>query len=257
VGVAPSGTGSDSRDGILRLTVADTGKGFAETLGAGVGLANIRERLAALYGDKGKLMLEANTPKGVVSAIEVPRDGARIGGAAPNDPIIPPKPPEPLKGAAAKTLSALKTGERVWRKSLSFAYVALVAVAAVVCGLAIVGVLTGLFPIHIGSDILEGPTGALIGTAGILLAFILIAIALAIVIALFYGLGFLLVGIAVFIPLVIIVSLVPALAPFILVGLFVWWLIRRSDRKAAERKAAAEAAREPTLESSHADSNPR
>jgi len=36
---------------MLRVVVADTGRGFAETLGTGVGLTNIRERLAALYGD--------------------------------------------------------------------------------------------------------------------------------------------------------------------------------------------------------------
>ena len=247
---------AEEHDGILRVSVADTGKGFAENLGSGVGLANIRERLAALYGDKGKLTLEANAPKGVVAAIEVPRDGARIGGAAATDPIVPP-PPEPPRGAAARTFAALRTGERVWRKGLSFAFIALVTVAAVVCGLAIVGVLTGLVPVNIGDGTIEGPTGALIGTAGILLGFTLIVIALAIIVAVFYGLGFLLVGIAIFIPLAIIVAMVPALAPFILVGLFVWWLVRRSDRKAAERKAAADSAREPTIESGNADSHPR
>jgi signal transduction histidine kinase len=252
---------AEERDGTLRLSVADTGKGFGQSEsvgGSGVGLANIRERLAALYGDKGKLTLEENQPRGVISVIEVPRDGARIGGAAPLDPIIPPRPPEPPKSAAGKTFAAIKTGERMWRKGLSFTYVALVAILAVICGLAIVAVLTGLLPVHIGGDTLDGPTGALIGTAGILLAFVCIAIALAIVVAVFYGLGFLAVGIAIFIPLVIVVSLVPALAPFILVGLLVWWLIRRNDRKAAERRAAADAAREPTLESTnHADGNPR
>ncbi|MBC8023310.1 MAG: histidine kinase [Burkholderiales bacterium] len=50
--------------GRLRLTVADTGRGFSETLGTGVGLTNIRERLAALYGDAAKLTLEANSPRG-------------------------------------------------------------------------------------------------------------------------------------------------------------------------------------------------
>src|SRR5205085_1593361 len=47
----------------LRLIVADTGRGFGETLGSGVGLENIRERLAALYRDSAKLTLEANTPQ--------------------------------------------------------------------------------------------------------------------------------------------------------------------------------------------------
>src|SRR5947209_3637303 len=38
----------------LRVTVADTGRGFGETVGTGVGLTNIRERLAGLYGDAAK-----------------------------------------------------------------------------------------------------------------------------------------------------------------------------------------------------------
>ncbi|HTS86510.1 MAG TPA: histidine kinase, partial [Usitatibacter sp.] len=42
-----------SEDNVLRLVVADTGKGFGDSLGSGVGLTNIRERLGALYGDKG------------------------------------------------------------------------------------------------------------------------------------------------------------------------------------------------------------
>jgi len=260
-GVAPSGTGSDIRDGILRLSVADTGKGFGESEsvgGSGVGLANIRERLTAIYGEKGKLTLEENQPRGVISAIEVPRDGMRLGGSAqPGDPILPPKPEAP-QTAAAKTFAAFRTGERMWRKGLSFTFMALTIVAAVACGLALVGVITGVLPIHFGDGTLEGPTGLVIGTALVLLAFILIVIALAVVIAVFYGLGFVLVGLLVFVTLSIVVALVPALAPFILVGLFVWWLIRRNDRKKAAKAAAEAEKKEPTLESpQHADGNPR
>jgi hypothetical protein len=68
--------------GTLRMVVSDTGRGFADTVGAGVGLTNIRERLAALYGDAAKLTLEANSPQGVVATIEVPREGARLSSAA-------------------------------------------------------------------------------------------------------------------------------------------------------------------------------
>ncbi len=55
---------------MLRLVVTDTGKGFGDSLGTGVGLTNIRERLAALYGEKGKLTLVAAEPHGVVATIE-------------------------------------------------------------------------------------------------------------------------------------------------------------------------------------------
>ncbi len=56
----------------LTVEVADTGVGFRRNSGKGVGLANIRARLAALFGDRGELSLCANEPSGVVAAIAVP-----------------------------------------------------------------------------------------------------------------------------------------------------------------------------------------
>jgi LytS/YehU family sensor histidine kinase len=41
-----------------------------------VGLANIRERLKALYGGSAKLVIEERAPRGVVASIEVPVGGA-------------------------------------------------------------------------------------------------------------------------------------------------------------------------------------
>jgi hypothetical protein len=223
--------------GTLRMVVSDTGRGFADTVGAGVGLTNIRERLAALYGDAAKLTLEANSPQGVVATIEVPREGARLSSAAAAAAMGVSAPEaaavEPPRTATAKTLRALGTAERAWRRGLSFTFVVLVVVAAVIAGLAMVGTATGLFPVHVGSTSMGGPTGALIGTAGIAAAFAVVVLCLAIVLALVYGLGFLFVGLAIFIPLVVLVSIFPVLAPFILVGLGIWWLIRRSKRKAA------------------------
>lgn len=57
---------------ILRLEVADTGVGFYEDGTVGIGLSNIRERLAYLYGDRGRLMLHENKPSGLKAVIEVP-----------------------------------------------------------------------------------------------------------------------------------------------------------------------------------------
>ena len=74
-------------------------------------------------------------------------------------------------------------------------------------------------------------TVVFLGTAGIAAGFAVVVLALAIVLAVVYGLGFLFVGLAIFIPLVILVSLFPVLAPFILIGLGIWWLVRRSKRK--------------------------
>jgi sensor histidine kinase YesM len=57
---------------ILRLEIADTGVGLYEEGNLGTGLANIRERLQSLYGDKGRLILEQNRPCGLKAIIEVP-----------------------------------------------------------------------------------------------------------------------------------------------------------------------------------------
>jgi sensor histidine kinase YesM len=56
----------------LTVEVADTGVGFRGSSGKGVGLANIRARLGALFGDRAELSLRANEPSGVVAAIDVP-----------------------------------------------------------------------------------------------------------------------------------------------------------------------------------------
>jgi signal transduction histidine kinase len=60
----------------LVVTVADTGAGIASTSapGQGIGLANIRERLALLYGDRGELTLEENEPRGFVARLSLPTE---------------------------------------------------------------------------------------------------------------------------------------------------------------------------------------
>jgi len=56
----------------LVLSVADNGHGFAAASGSGVGLANIRARLVAQYGEQATLRFEANSPRGVVATIRLP-----------------------------------------------------------------------------------------------------------------------------------------------------------------------------------------
>ena len=83
-GIAPFTEGGSIRitgtreGGSLRIAVADTGRGFQATSGTGVGLANIRARLAALYGAEASLRLEANSPHGVVATIALPSRPAEI-----------------------------------------------------------------------------------------------------------------------------------------------------------------------------------
>jgi len=67
-------------DGRLSVSVADTGEGIVPKKGGGIGLANIRERLKALYGHEARLLLEENNPQGVVASIEIPL--ADLGGEA-------------------------------------------------------------------------------------------------------------------------------------------------------------------------------
>ena len=70
--------------GKLTVTVADTGLGFgrAATAGTGVGLANIRERLALLYAGKATLSVNENQPTGTVVTIAVPYSTAQAAGGA-------------------------------------------------------------------------------------------------------------------------------------------------------------------------------
>jgi sensor histidine kinase YesM len=82
-GLEPSAAGGTvaieaRRDGDrLLVSVEDTGRGIVAgigpaTSGEGVGLANVRERLAALFGPRGRFLLEAVEPHGTRAIIEVP-----------------------------------------------------------------------------------------------------------------------------------------------------------------------------------------
>ena len=56
----------------LRVDVADTGNGLLEGPGTGTGLSNIRARLAALFGESGKLDLTINEAGGVTATLTLP-----------------------------------------------------------------------------------------------------------------------------------------------------------------------------------------
>jgi signal transduction histidine kinase len=61
-------------NGALQVAVADSGMGFgvAQRGGTGVGLANVRERLQALFGSAARLQIEANSDGGTIATIVVP-----------------------------------------------------------------------------------------------------------------------------------------------------------------------------------------
>jgi len=65
------------REGNVELIVADTGVGFRDVRvraggDGGVGLSNLRARLAALYGDAASIGIEENTPEGTRVTMRLP-----------------------------------------------------------------------------------------------------------------------------------------------------------------------------------------
>jgi signal transduction histidine kinase len=59
-------------DGRLLVRVVDTGAGIKSMSGAGIGIANTRARLQALFGADGRLRIGNNDAAGVTAAIEIP-----------------------------------------------------------------------------------------------------------------------------------------------------------------------------------------
>jgi len=60
-------------DTLLRIEVSDTGVGLIGKEGGGTGLANIRARLATLYGERGRLTIQDGHNGGVTAILELPR----------------------------------------------------------------------------------------------------------------------------------------------------------------------------------------
>ncbi|HEX4584172.1 MAG TPA: histidine kinase [Burkholderiaceae bacterium] len=58
--------------GQLVVSVVDDGVGFQAASGSGVGLANTRARLSALFGNAARLSLRSNEPRGVIAEVRLP-----------------------------------------------------------------------------------------------------------------------------------------------------------------------------------------
>jgi sensor histidine kinase YesM len=80
-----------ANDAHVELEVADTGAGIDETPvpGTGIGLSNIRERLALLYGEHATLELCENEPRGFRARIALPREA--MPSTAPFVPVMAAK----------------------------------------------------------------------------------------------------------------------------------------------------------------------
>ncbi len=229
----------------LRVTVKDTGKGLSDTspqAGSGLGLSNLRERLAALYGSSGRFRITANEPKGAVATIEVPLQSAaafqaslpeNIGGndsgahaPATNTQAAAVPAAVPAKGWGRVWHATSKT-HSLWARLLARTFIALVVVLGGLLLACFVGLLTGWLPVQVGDLQLDGYESLAVGSVGLLIGFGAAALALAIVLAVVYGLGFLFAALVIFIPAVVLIAVFPFLAPFILMGLGLWWLLTR------------------------------
>ena len=221
-----TGVGKDAK---LRLMIKDTGKGLTDSpvQSGGIGLNNIRERLRALFGEHARLILQSNSPTGVIATIEAPASGASaFMSASVADSLRAEEP----KTWGAKTLKVAAKTHSAWAAILVKIFIGIVAVLGVLFVVGMIGLATDAIPMHIGNASISGIEGMAIGTVVFLLAFGILSIVALILVAVLYGLGFLFVGLAIAIPLMILVSLFPVLAPFIFVGFLVYWFWWRKKK---------------------------
>ncbi|MCX7175272.1 MAG: histidine kinase [Proteobacteria bacterium] len=226
-------------DGQLVVSVRDNGRGLStgtDTVGGGVGLSNIRERLAALFGGSATMTLMEHQPRGVVARIAVPISKPVTaaldanGNASPSGPLDTGKNEAIANGVAAKAWSKVKKTHSVWGNIISFTFIALMVLLAVVFGVALAAMLAGAMPVMIGGMQLEGMEGLALGSLGLLVGFTVVTLAIIVVVAVIYGLGVLFAGLLIFIPVVILIAIFPALAPGVLVGLLIYWFVRKKRK---------------------------
>jgi hypothetical protein len=157
---------------------------------------------------------------------------------------MPPMAEPAKSGFWPRTWEVLAATERVWRKVLYYLFIALVMLAAAAVVAGVVAVAVGALPMQLGDEAITGPAGVLVALAAGIIAFVAVAAALAIAILVIYGLGFFMLGLAIFVALVVLISLSFVFAPMILIGLAIWWIVRRSR---AQPPAPAPARVEPTM----------
>ncbi|MEO7761638.1 MAG: ATP-binding protein, partial [Casimicrobiaceae bacterium] len=229
---------ADSSGRRIWLEVKDTGRGLTDspdTRGGGVGLTNLRERLAALYGGAGRFKIESNDPRGVVAAIDIPADAAAMEGpgALSLEAGAAASPAEDVATGWRRAMRATSRTHSVWAWIATRIFLGLMTVLAVVFLIMLIALYTGWLPIDAVGLELGSLEGMAVGSIVLLVGFAVCALVIAIVAAVFYGLGFLLAVILLAIPLVILASLFPVLAPFIVIGLLIYWLWWRKQKRAS------------------------
>jgi len=219
----------------LRIQVKDTGRGLTDTplqTGSGLGLSNLRERLAALYGARGRFSLTSNDPKGVVASIEVPLQSSAAYQTDQHGRAAPASQPAANSSAPAaqgwrRVWYATSKTHGLWARLLARTFMVLMVVLAGLLLLGFVALLTGWMPVQMGDLQLDGIEGLAVGSVGLLIGFGAAALVVAILVGVLYGLGFLFAGLLVFVVVSIAIGLLPAVAPFVLIGLLIWWAVTK------------------------------
>lgn len=233
----------------LVLQVKDTGAGLHEhdvQSGSGVGLSNLRERLRALYGADAHFTIEANQPQGVVCTIDIPvlmpeaNVSVATGPTTSSLPSVTMPTDNVLVRGFRRAWGVTRKTHGVWAQMLSRLFVILMAVLLVLFFVGFVGVVLGWVPMQVNDLRFDGVEGMALGSLGLLLAFGVLALVVGILLLVLYGMGFLFVGLLIFIPTVILISMVPALSPFILLGLLIYWWVRRKQRSQPTNRSSTE-----------------
>ena len=221
----------------ITIEVKDTGKGLvadATQPGGGVGLSNLRERLAAIYGNNGRFTIESNTPRGVVATIDIPTEAP----SAPGTVMAQRSQPRtaiaqvPATGWR-KAVDLTSKSHSVWARIVSRTFLVLMVTLCVVFMLALLSLYTGWMPVQVGDFQVDGMEGMALGSVGLLAAFGALALAILIVVAVMYGLGFLFAALLVFIPAMILISIFPVVSPIILLGLMIYWFAKKRKQDLA------------------------
>ncbi len=216
------------------IEVRDTGKGLVADStqpGGGVGLSNLRERLAAMYGHNARFTLESNMPRGVVATMDIPTEAPSAPGTVMR---APSKVESPLAITPAagwrKAVHFTSKSHSVWALVISRTFIVLMMTLCAVFLLALISLYTGWMPVQVGDFQLNGVEGMAVGSVGLLAAFAALALAILVVVAVLYGLGFLFAALIIFVPAMILISLFPVMSPFILIALGIYWFSKKRDK---------------------------
>jgi hypothetical protein len=245
---------SRNGDGALQMDVIDTGRGLTNkgpAVGGGVGLSNIRERLVGLFGAGAYLKLEANAEKGVRSQIVIPEsalmaksaigDGANNASKAAKIGLLqsysgasetPAEPQTGWRGALSKTWRIAGKAHGAWARFLRATFVVLLVLLGLCTVAFVIAVGTGAYPFTMGYQQFSGFGGMAMAAVAGVAVFIVCALVLGLLMVLLYGTGVFGVLTIVFLLLTTVFSALTPLVPLAVVGIIIYWIIKRGKTKA-------------------------